>query len=445
MTRAVLLLLCSRRAHRGPIARCLAAIALVVVIAASAAASDAGFVYALRDVSGGPNQIYGFRLDSGTGALTLLPGFPINTGGTGEGSVVSERVAYMYGRLYVINDGDDTLSAFTVDPSTGALTALPFSPIALGSGTWYCVAVHPTGSPVVVGDSNSRLASFVVTATTAVPATGSPFSTGAATPFSCGFSHDGSFVYTGGNIGNTLAGFNVNATTGVLTALAGSPFDSGGPHPLAFATDTSGRLFSADASSEIRAFTTDGTTGTFLTTGIPVGVTGNPFASGLLGGIHGLVHPSGFYMVADRNGNSVGVYGIGCCGATTTLSAVTGSPFASGGTFTDALALTSDGGLLIAANGDTRNLTVFQVNAGTGGLTSLGVQAANAGRHRPGDGTGVRAKGGKQRQFRVRATRGRRRREPDLRLPCRRRNGSVDAPSRLPRRQRRNGSWLLPL
>jgi hypothetical protein len=41
------------------------------------------------------------------------------------------------------------------------------------------------------------------------------------------------------------------------------------------------------------------------------------------------------------------------------------------------LALTPDGAFLVAANGDSRNLTVFDVNPATGGLTFVGVQGAN--------------------------------------------------------------------
>lgn len=158
------------------------------------------------------------------------------------------------------------------------------------------------------------------------------------------------------------------------------------------------------AAGQVRAFTNTG--------GIPTGVSGNPFASGLSEAVHGVVDPGRFYMVADRTGNRVGVYQIGSAGSTTTLTAVSGSPYAAGGTFTEsdnrvgvyrisgsgssttlsavggspfssgglltnALALTSDGGLLLAANGDSRNLTIFRGDTSTGGLTFVRLQATN--------------------------------------------------------------------
>jgi 6-phosphogluconolactonase (cycloisomerase 2 family) len=354
-----------------------AAVALSVSAVGTAAAGPAGFVYALRDISGFTNQIYGFRLDGLTGELSALPGFPRGAvergaGGTGTALTVSERIAYdaANGRLYVINDGSNTLSAFAVNRSTGAVQLLRFSPLALGAGSWDCVAVHPSGSPVVVGEESGAVASFAVTATTAAAASGSPFPASPARPFSCAFSRDGSHVYAGGEDGNGIAGFGVAPATGILTPLPGSPFDSGAASPVGYATDRTGRLFSVNFNAnQVRAFTS--------AAGVLTGAAGNPFPSGLTEGVHGVLHPAGFYLVADRNGNRVGVYRIAGSGAATTLTAVTGSPFAAGGTFTDVLALTRDGGLLVAANGDSRNLTVFRVDPATGRLTSLGVQPVN--------------------------------------------------------------------
>src|SRR6185436_9694562 len=99
---------------------------------------------------------------------------------------------------------------------------------------------------------------------------------------------------------------------------------------------SAGRFFTVNfASSAVRAFTTS--------SGIPAAVSGNPFPSGLTAGVQGILNPLGFYMVADRTGNQVGVFRIAGSGAGTTLTAVAGSPFASGGTFTDAVTQNATG------------------------------------------------------------------------------------------------------
>jgi 6-phosphogluconolactonase (cycloisomerase 2 family) len=139
---------------------------------------------------------------------------------------------------------------------------------------------------------------------------------------------------------------------------------------VAYATDSAGRLYSANFNAgQVRAFTT--------VSGVPAAVAGNPFTSGLTEAVHGVLHAGGFYMVADRTGNRVGVFQVGGSGAATTLTAVAGSPFAAGGTFTDALALNPAGTYLYAANGSSRNITMFTVNPATGILSTPLTQPAN--------------------------------------------------------------------
>jgi len=50
-------------------------------------------------------------------------------------------------------------------------------------------------------------------------------------------------------------------------------------------------------------------------------------------------------MVADRSANRVGVFQIAGSGSATTLTAVSGSPFTTGGTFTDAVTVAAGGPL----------------------------------------------------------------------------------------------------
>jgi 6-phosphogluconolactonase (cycloisomerase 2 family) len=334
--------------------------------------AHAGFLYALNNAHAG-NTIYGFAVNEATGTLTPLAGSPVPSGGIGSsGSAISETATIHFdsanARLYVLNDGTPSVSAFRVSAS-GALTALPFSPIPLPStDSWQCLAIHPSGSPLIVG-GDSSVASFNIGTATATAAAGSPYTTGTFPAFDAAFSQNGNFVYLGGDDSGGFAGFSVDAATGVLTPLSGSPFSATG-EVEAYATDTRGRIFTANFDvSILQVFTT--------AAGIPTAVSGSPFPSGLSGAVHGVLHPAGFYMVADRQGNQVGVYGIAGTGAATTLAAVTGSPFAAGGSFTDVLALSSGGTFLFAANGNSRNLTRFAVDPATGMLSGATTQPAD--------------------------------------------------------------------
>ena len=336
--------------------------------------TNAGRLYVLNDDSTG-SRIYAFQVDEATGALTPLSGFPLATGGNGGTGLVCERMAIdvVNKRLFVVNDNSETVSAYSIDPATGALTALPFSPVAIGTGTWNAMAVHPSGSPLIIsnGATGGGAVSLNITATTATPAAGSPFPLGAATAFSNTFSADGNFYYTGGNTGTNFAGFSVDAATGILTTLAGSPFNSGATGAISYAMDGAGRLFVFNSTDDaIRAFTT--------AAGIPSAVTGNPFATGMTQRRDGLMHHNqNFYIVAGNTGNNVGVFLISGSGAGTTVAAVPGSPFATGGTTANVLALNAAGTFLFVGNRLSRNISTFAFNTSTGALGTPTVQTSN--------------------------------------------------------------------
>ena len=86
------------------------------------------FLYALNDNTAGDN-VYGFQVNEGTGALTALPGSLSRPGAGGTG-LVSERMVIdsLNRRLYVINDGSDSVSAYSINPVTGAISPLPVQP-----------------------------------------------------------------------------------------------------------------------------------------------------------------------------------------------------------------------------------------------------------------------------------------------------------------------------
>jgi hypothetical protein len=96
----------------------MASLAIVLTTAHAASAAAGGFVYAVDQVNGGSNQIYGFRLSS-VGTLTLLPGFPVASGGIG-GAGSFRSTSPKGGLLYIVNEGSASLSVFSVDATTGA-------------------------------------------------------------------------------------------------------------------------------------------------------------------------------------------------------------------------------------------------------------------------------------------------------------------------------------
>lgn len=348
---------------------------LILTIAISVLPAQAGFLYVLNVESGGAANIHGFNADPTAGALTALSGFPVQAGSPGSSLLLSEAMAVdtERRRLYVLNDGPNTLSVYSIDPQTGALTQMPYSPLQLSNATWGTVNVHPSGSPVLVGGMVGTFAgivgSFLVSDQSAQAAVGSPFSTGYSTPYSGAFSSDGAYFYTGGFTLNSpyITGFGVNAATGYLSPLPSAPFNAGGNRTTGFSTDNSGRLFVVDGGGNLRAYTTS--------TGNLSAVAGNPFAANA-GAIDTLMHPGGeFIFVAGRIGDQVSAFRIMGDGSSTLPTGT--STVSSGGVFANILAMGSEGRHLYVSNGQSRSISTIGFDAATGALSFMNVQPDN--------------------------------------------------------------------
>lgn len=349
-------------------------------------AAASGYLYVLNDCSGCSNQIFGFAVDETTGALRRLTnGFPVSTGGNGTDGFSSDllTVDRKNLRLFAINSGSKTVSAFTIDPVTGALTAM-FSPIVVNeTGSFTTIAAHPSGldTLLVIGriglnNTGGFLASFRIKATEAIPVS-PPQSTREARPLYSVFRQDGSFVYvyTGGaGTVSKFAAFHMNAS-GALSTLNDTVFDSVTENPRGYAIDAGGRLFMANRffqQQQLRVFTTSN--------GIPKLFSNTTVNTPLREVGRGVLHPNGkFYLVSDSsiNVDLVVVYKFNSASSTTPFTLVPGSPFHSGGTAVKLLAFNKAGKYLFAGNQDTHNLTTFRIDSVTGVLTKQATQASN--------------------------------------------------------------------
>jgi len=86
----------------------------------------------------------------------------------------------------------------------------------------------------------------------------------------------GKFAYVANQVSNSISAYTINAATGALTAVSGSPFPAGSaPWSL---TDPSGKFaYVANASSgSISVYAVDGSSG------VLTAVSGSPFAAGSL-------------------------------------------------------------------------------------------------------------------------------------------------------------------
>jgi 6-phosphogluconolactonase (cycloisomerase 2 family) len=182
-------------------------------------------------------RIAGFSIDSATGGLSPVPGSPVSppVPSTIEGSelIIDPGGKFLYAgyNFAILNVGDDgAIAAFSIDPTSGALTAVPGSPFSVG-GVPQSLAIDASGKYLIVsllgGGAANCLAVLAIDPDTGAltPVPGSPFG-----PLqSCGSvvaDPSGPFVYAG-TLGTGAAhvfAFSIDPATGALTPIMNTGF-----------------------------------------------------------------------------------------------------------------------------------------------------------------------------------------------------------------------------
>jgi 6-phosphogluconolactonase (cycloisomerase 2 family) len=378
----------------------------------------------------GADTVSGYAIDSATGALTALTSSPFATDETPNAVMVDLTGQF----VYVTNSFSHDVSAYTIDTSTGALTAISGSPFATGGLGPRSIAVDPSDAFLYVASGDNSVgqdlgvvSAYTINSTTGAltAIAGSPFASGGTSPFGVTVDPTGRFLYVANNNSNNVSAFTINSTTGALTAIAGSPVptDSGpisvtvdptgqflevanngydniteyaintstgglsfinsvsaryAPNSLAFATGTAPVTYTPvfayvtnaaelSGTSSVSAYTVDANTGALTA------ISGSPFATGA-NPLSVAVDPSGqFAYVADSDAFGAGNEGISAytIDATTgALTAISGSPFAAG---TSPFSVTVDpsGRFAYAANEGDSTVSGFTINSATGALTAI--------------------------------------------------------------------------
>lgn len=187
--------------------------------------------------SSGSASIYGFSLDSGTGALAPLAGFPLAIAG-----LVNESAFDRSGKFFLVTGTNEFgtkggIEVFSFDSGSGALT-LAAGPVEVGTDP-AGVALDSSGKYAYVPNTaDATISAFALDgssgALTAVA--GAPFASGGNGningPLGIAASTVGPYLYVC-NASNDVSVFAVNSGTGVLSAIQGSPFPDGGSGPSA--------------------------------------------------------------------------------------------------------------------------------------------------------------------------------------------------------------------
>ena len=301
-------------------------------------------------------------------ALSPVPGSPFSGGG-------SAAVAYSPSGnfLATANSYSGTVSMQSVNASTGALTQVSGSPFpdgAGGGGFPVALAFNPSGTLLAVANNSANSVSvYSVNASTGAltPVAGSPFPTfsndpsaDSSAPVSLAFNPTGSILAVA-NHGNetqaTIDMFAVNASTGALTPATSTDEDQ----PTALAFSSNGLLAVTTSYNALDLFTVDATTGAVTRVGSSGGV-GNP--------VDVTFNPSGdLIAVTNQIGGTelnLSMFQVNASGSTVTFV----NTFATSAQ-AESVAFSPSGDLLAVSDESEADLWVYSVDQSSGNVTPV--------------------------------------------------------------------------
>lgn len=349
---------------------------LAGISVAQPAGKDSMLVYIGTYSTRGSEGVYVYRFDAASGTLT-------DTGHRGKVASPSFLATNAAGtRLYAANEDwskpQGSISAFAVEPASGALTLLSQAS-AKGSGPCH-VAVAPSGTMVVAANYGSgSVVSLplgangeVLEAVDLVQHTGKgpnpkrqekvhahsvTFDPTGERVYACDLGIDKVMIYRPDEQGRLVPNAPASA----------SVHPGAGPRHMAFAPNGRYAYVINELDSTITQFAYDAATGALTEVEhvptLPAGWTGNSTCAD----IH--LHPSGRWLYGSNRGHdSLAVYAVAPDTGRLTLV----EHVSSGGRTPRNFAIDSTGSWLVAANQDTDNLVVYRLDPATGRLTVKG-------------------------------------------------------------------------
>ena len=327
----------------------------------------AGFVYVANQ---GSANVSAYTINATTGALSAIAGSPFASGNAPRILTVDPSGRFVYVGSGNLSDSG-SVSAYTINAATGALSEIAGSPYAAGIRS-YSVAVDPSGKFAYVesfGPINGlgAISAYTINATTGAlsEVAGSPIAVG-ADPLPITIDRLGKFAYVAlGNHGSTggVRTFAINATTGALTTVD-AIVTTDGINPYSVIIAPSGKFAYVSNDQSIATYSIDATTGALTRVGAAVVTPIHSSSS--------TIDPSGKFVYVVNN---TSVWASTINAATGELSEVAGSPFATGsgsGSFTvdpsGKFAYATNFGPPLSVAG---NVSAFTINAATGALTEV--------------------------------------------------------------------------
>ena len=327
-------------------------------------------------VNGEDFSISRYRIDD-EGKLRHLGHIPIDKA---PSSVVLDPSGQF---VATVSNTSGRLMVFRLDSGTGMLTEVPGSPFNTGTNSPFSIRFHPSGRFVYLGTRFSGVGAFSFNAKTGMikPVTGSPFPAQRRTR-ELAIHPSGKYLYASNGYSNSVSAYRINENTGGLEELSGSPYSVGdfgdidymrvsmfevpseaGGLPHAIDMDPRGRFVFVPnkAAASMSVFRIDQSTGRLKTIkGSPFFIGFNPYRS--------KVHPNGrFIFTTLWADGKLAVHAIDQDSGR--LTPVNGSPFSLNSDAPVHIAFNSDGSRAYISNYDGNDISLLDVDADTGLVT----------------------------------------------------------------------------
>lgn len=340
---------CAARAGQSGLPRILVAVIGVMVVVSAGLSLSCGSSHSSVTA---PNQnayvtlpasgsVLLLHINGATGAITMGAETPLteNTSPTGLALLPSKKF------LYAVNSRANTISIFNV-ASDGTLT-LSGTPGPAGGSSPNAAVIDPSGKYLLVTNNltdNVSVFSIEAGSGALTPVAGSPFPAN-TNPTEILITPSGKFVYVTNPAIGAITAFTFSNSDGTLTQLLSSPFSSipgGGGGAFGLAVDASERFLyvtnpsasnpppNASTTGNISAFNIDSSTGALTS------ILGSPFTVGNgIGPSAITVDPSGKFVYATTTGSSFSIWCFAITPTTGQLVAAAKSPFSlsAGGLF----------------------------------------------------------------------------------------------------------------
>lgn len=315
-------------------------------------------------VGGGSGQIGIYKFEVPAGTLQPVKTVPLN------GTVTSFMAFHPTSPwVYVVNEsGTGGVMAFSINPDNGDLTKL--NEISANGGGPTHVSVDRSGKYVMTANYGSgEINSFAIQGDGRLgPAIASTIAGQNAHQILS--APIGNAVYVPCLGSNYVAQYSLNVQTGQLTALTPPTLSvlTGGPRHLAFHTTKPWAYILKELNSTIQAVSLEEGTQQLKLLGPALSTRPVPTPGGNNSGAEVYVHPNGNYVyTSNRGDNTLALFTVNADG---TLSYKSATP--TGGTIPRHFSIVPNGKWILAANQDSGNVTVLELNPETGALTGKG-------------------------------------------------------------------------